>query len=402
VLFIYTDDQRGEDSMDPSVMPDTVARIGSAGTDFPNAYGSTPQCCPGRAGIFTGRYNHNNGVFDNSQVANLDHSTTVQAYLKSNGYRTGLFGKFLNNWDLDDNPPFLDDWSILSAGYCPFIVNEQGVRKTYPDGPDMRPIDGDGKCEPGDLGQIPDAPYSTDYIRDQALSFLDARESADNQPWFLQLTPTAPHTPWTPEASYANAAVPAFPSTPATFEADISDKPPWVAGAQKAPAELFGDPLANPPTPGTYASQLRTLMSVDDMVASVLDRLDALGEQDTLIVFTSDNGFMWGDHGLINKGFPYSTKLPLMLRYAPLTVPGSTDARLVSNIDLAPTALAAARVGPPAGGFDGVSLLDPGWNRSRLEAEYQNGGEDAGESPSGLPDWAATRTVGYHYIETYQ
>ena len=65
-------------------------------------------------------------------------------------------------------------------------------------------------------------------------------------------------------------------------------------------------------------------MSVDDMVGGVLDRLDALGEQDTLIVFTTDNGFMWGDHGLINKGFPYtqSAKLPLMMRYAPPTVPG--------------------------------------------------------------------------------
>ena len=403
VLFIVTDDQPEAGSMDPSVMPDTVARIQNAGTDFTNAYGTTPQCCPGRSAIFSGRYSHNNGVFDNSATTNLDHTATLQAYLRTSGYRTGLFGKFLNNWDLNNNPPNFDDWSILTAGYCPFIVNEQGVRKTYPDGPDMKPVDGDGKCEPADLGHNADAPYSTDYIRDQALSFLSSRESDDDQPWFMELTPTAPHNPWTPEADYANAAVPTFPSNPGTFESDISDKPPWVATGQKTPATLFGDPNANPPTPGVYASQERTLMSVDDMVGSVLDKLDALGEQDTLIVFTTDNGFMWGDHGLINKGFPYtqSAKLPLMMRYAPATVPGSTDPRLVANIDLAPTAVQAAGFSLPAGTFDGSSLLDPGWNRPRLETEFSDASGDTLESPSGLPDWAATRTVDYHYIETY-
>jgi arylsulfatase A-like enzyme len=405
VLFIVTDDQREAGSMDPSVMPDTVTRIRNAGTEFTNAHSTTPQCCPGRTGIFSGRYNHNNGVFDNSATTNFDHSATLQAYLRGTGYRTGLFGKFLNDWDLDDNPPNFDDWSVLTnAGYCPFIVNEQGVRKTYPDGPDMKPVDGDGKCEPEDLGRIADAPYSTDYIADQALSFLDDRESDDDQPWFLDLSPTAPHNPWVPEADYANAAVPTFPSDPSTFESDITDKPSWVAGAQKAPEALFGNPLANPPTAGVYASQLRTLMSVDDMVGSVLDRLEALGEQDTLIVFTSDNGFMWGDHGLINKGFPYtaSTKLPFMMRYAPATVPGSTDERLVANIDLAPTAVEAAGFSMPSGTFDGRSLLDPSWSRDRIQTEFSNASGDTFESPGGLPDWAATRTVDYHYIETYQ
>ena len=84
------------------------------------------------------------------------------------------------------------------------------------------------------------------------MSFLNTREGDDNQPWFMELTPTAPHNPLTPEADYANAAVPSFASDPSTFESDISDKPSWVASGQKTPATLFGDPNANPPTPGVY------------------------------------------------------------------------------------------------------------------------------------------------------
>jgi arylsulfatase A-like enzyme len=405
VLFIVTDDQNADGTVVPSVMPDTAARIRDAGTQFTDAFGTTPQCCPGRSGIFSGRFNHNNGVINNSATHNLDQNATIQAYLRGGGYRTGLFGKFLNNWSLNDNPPNWDDWSILTAGYCPFIVNERGTRKTYPAGPDQKPSDGDGKCNPADLGRTADAPYSTDYVRDQALSFLDGSETDDDQPWFMELTPTAPHNPFTPEADYANAPVPAFSSDPSTFESDISDKPGWVAQGQKTPQALLGDPNANPPTAGVRANQLRALMSVDDMVQGVLDRLDALGEQDTLIVFTTDNGFMWGDHGLINKGFPYteSAKIPLLMRYAPMTVPGTQDGRFAANIDMAPTAAQAAGINMPTGTFDGVSLLDKGWDRSRALTEYQDSTTaDALESPDGLPDWAATRTADHHYIETYE
>ena len=83
-----------------------VSEIKDAGTDFTDAYGTTPQCCPGRSAIFSGRYSHNNGVFNNAATANLDHSATIQAYLRNRpATAPALFGKFLNNWDLNNNPP---------------------------------------------------------------------------------------------------------------------------------------------------------------------------------------------------------------------------------------------------------------------------------------------------------
>ena len=151
MLFIVTDDQRADGHHGPDGdAGHGFPRFENAGIDFTNAYGTTPQCCPGRARRSSaGRFSHNNGVFDNSATAQPRPQRDGPG-LPAQQPATGpaLFGKFLNNWDLNDNPPNFDDWSILTAGYCPFIVNEQGVRKTYPAGPDMKPVDGDGKCEP--------------------------------------------------------------------------------------------------------------------------------------------------------------------------------------------------------------------------------------------------------------
>ena len=103
ILFIVTDDQRAADTM--AVMPATSAWFRQRGTYFPNAVATTPLCCPSRASILTGRYAHNTGVRSNLEGDHLDHSTTVQRYLKEAGYRTGLFGKFLNTWRVKRNPP---------------------------------------------------------------------------------------------------------------------------------------------------------------------------------------------------------------------------------------------------------------------------------------------------------
>jgi hypothetical protein len=143
--------------------------------------------------------------------------------------------------------------------------------------------------------------------------------------------------------------------------------------------------------------QLRALKSVDDLVAALLDDLEQKGEQDTLVIYISDNGYLWGDHGLSEKGAPYDAgaKVPLMMRHAPLTAPGTTDTSPVANIDLAPTALQLAgeslTQSPP---LDGQPLVGA-TPRARMHNEfYDHGGGDA--------DWASTRVPGeYLYIETY-
>jgi hypothetical protein len=148
--------------------------------------------------------------------------------------------------------------------------------------------------------------------------------------------------------------------------------------------------------------QLRTLKSVDDMVGTVLKHLQDRGEQDTLVVYIGDNGLQWGEHGLVNKSFPYteSVNVPLIVRYPPVTIPGSTDSRLAENIDLTPTALRLAGLttthNPP---IDGLSLFDPANVRNRVLLEYENHFAYPNTDP--FRNWASTRTSTYQYIESY-
>ena len=103
-----------------AVMPQTLQWFEAGGTKFNNAFATTPLCCPSRASIFSGRYTHNHGVATNDSAAVLDQRFTIQAYLKAAGYRTGMFGKYFNAWNLFRNPPSFDDWAIFTAGYSPY------------------------------------------------------------------------------------------------------------------------------------------------------------------------------------------------------------------------------------------------------------------------------------------
>jgi arylsulfatase A-like enzyme len=375
VLLIVTDDQRDAGTME--VMPDTLRYFKTYGTSFSNAYVTTPLCCPSRSTIFSGRFAHNHVVRNNIEAPNLDQQHTIQQYLHDAGYETGIFGKYLNGWNLWLAPPGFDRWSIIGgwdASYSPY-VNEQGTIKH--------------------LAELSPPVYSTRYVQDKAVDFLARAEREDSRPWFLTLTPKAPHPPAIPEDRYASAPVSPITTTEAYFEPDLSDKPPWWSELQSGPSSVES----------FRAKQLRTLMSVDDMVARVFAELRRRGEDDnTFAVFTSDNGFHWGEHGLFGKGTPYpeSLEVPLFMRW-PLqrrTVRrGAVDSRIAANVDLAPTILGAAGVSPPAGSpqLDGVSLLDKSWHRSRLLTEYWS----ISENEKTVPPWASVRAPGYQYTEYY-
>src|SRR6185503_665738 len=160
--------------------------------------------------------------------------------------------------------------------------------------------------------------------------FINESETQDATPWFLEVSTTAPHAPFTPEAAYASAPVPPFSPTPSYFEADKRDKPLFIENELDDASQIQTDRTA----------QLRTLMSVDDLVQQVFTTLEADGEaENTLAIFLSDNGYLWGEHGLEAKGFAYdeSIRVPMYMRWPAHVVPDATDSRLVSNIDLAPT-----------------------------------------------------------------
>ena len=365
ILVIVTDDQRADTL---GVMERTRAWFAD-GTRFDHAVTPTPLCCPARSSIFTGRYAHNHGVRTNSdrtQTEALDQRGTIQAYLDRAGYRTAIAGKYFNAWPLASAPPSFDRYATLtySTAYWEPKMNVNGKVRRVPG-------------------------YTTDIMGDRAVSFLDGFERRDADPWFLYLAPTAPHKPFAAEPQHADDDVGSWAGNPAVFEADRSDKPTFV----RSGSATLDDGRA------TRAKQLRTLLSVDEMVDRVLAHVEARGETDTLVVFTSDNGYLWGEHGLNQqKRLPYlqSAEVPLLLRW-PGRVPASTDARLVSLIDIAPTILEAAGVAqdPAIPRMDGISLLGT-YARQRILLEYFRS-PDA----TAYPSWAATLRPGSQYVEYY-
>jgi len=367
VLIIVTDDQR-HDAMKP--LRDTRRLIARRGVKFPHAYTTTPTCCPARASIFTGRYAHNHDVRtnDGTTTENLDHTTTLQAYLQEAGYRTALFGKYLNGWDTDSPPPYFDHWAFFSGharGY--YYGNHWNV-------------DGQRRFIEA---------YSTRFIQRQALDFIGSAE-ARRRPWLTYLTTAAPHAPFTPQPKYRRAQVPEFEPNPAMMEEDRTDKPPYV---QEVTRGLHRGKRVQ-------KGQLRTLLSVDDMVEAVFAELKRTGQaSNTLVFFLSDNGYMHGEHRLTGKTTPYlpSVRIPMLLRVPGQIQPGTTDDRLVANIDVAPTVMDAVGLEPPQDPpMDGRSLLDRTWARDHLLLEYFR------RVNRGTPEWGATLTKEDQYVEYYE
>ena len=357
LLIIVTDDQRAKTL---SVMPHTRAWFKRRGLSFPDATVTTPLCCPSRASIFTGRYAHNHGVQGNNGSA-LDPSTTIQHTLSHQGYQTGIVGKYLNNWNLSVPPPDFDRWAIFNRGYFGSRFNVNGLDRTI-------------------------RRYSTDFISTKSGHFLDAFEADDDSPWLLFVTPYAPHRPATPAPRHEDAPVPPWKKNPAVKEKDRTDKPPFVQSRWVKPRRVAK----------IRAKQLRSQMAVDDLVEDLMQRLGELGERgSTLAVFMSDNGLLWREHGILDKRLPYlpSVSVPLLLRWPGHLPKGATASGFAANIDIAPTALEAAGVAPPAT-MDGTSLLSLTL-RERLLIEYWE------EGVKKFPTWASTLTVAYQYTEYY-
>lgn len=345
------------DDLDDGIMPiwdalpQTKARIHDQGIVFNQAFSTTPSCCPARAGLLTGKYAHSNGVWANTGIwggiaafqANANDSKTVAAKLAGAGYRTGLFGKYLNGYSSQPTviPPGWSDWAVNSDdqfydGYG-YQMNVNGVLKSY--------------------GSAP-KDYLTDVVADHTVNFIDAAEANDAQPFFALVSATAPHIPLVPPPRYANhqwvnATV---PQTPNYYEADISDKPPWQTWA--APARSVWKTSMN----GDYRNRMGSLLALDDLVVRVLDELIAKGElSNTYVMFVSDNGYNLGAHGFHDKLAPYEESIGIpMMMIGPGINPSSTNA-LVGLIDIMPTFLQLAGVNIPAD-VDGRSLV-PHWTQ---------------------------------------
>lgn len=367
ILVIVTDDQR----QGLSVMPKTRRIFGRGGTEFKNAFVSDPFCCPSRASIFTGQYPHNHHVETETQARNLAQNSTIQHYLQQAGYCTALFGKYLNSWPLAHRPPDFGTASMFTRSAGAYRDVEWNI---------------DGR-----LTRVPD--YSTGFISRGARAFLrQAHFSAAGKPWFLYLAPAAPHLPFIPAKKYAATPIRGWKGDPGARETDRSDKPPFLLAKRKI-SLLEGKNIRQ--------AQFRTLLSVDDLVAKVFALLRRYHEaRNTLAIYTSDNGYLWGEHGVRGKELPYteSIHVPLFLRWPARLPPGRVEDRLVSNVDLAPTVAQAAHLRvDPRYPMDGRSLLQPGRGRRMVLTEYFNDPH----FPH-LPSWVSLRTHSYEYTEYYE
>lgn len=363
ILLIVTDDQR-EMSLAP-VMPRTDEWFRSQGTAFTRTFATTPRCCPARVSFLTGLYAHNHGIYGEdvraSELAAAQPSM-IQRTLHEAGYRTGLFGKFLNNWPNERNPAHFDRWATTPR------VRYSGAEWNV-----------------GGATHVVDQ-NSTTFIGDASLAFVQESESDDEVPWFLHVGFMAPHPPSDVEPRYEDVPVPPLHLSAAMAERDRRDKPAFVEDQRlRTVSEIQS----------MRVPQLRSLVAVDDQIDRLMVRLEGLGElENTIAVFISDNGFQWGEHSLFGKSLPYlqSVRIPLYLRWPGHITPGAVDDRLVAGIDLAPTLLAAAGL-EPLGESDGFDLLDPGASRPHLLLEFRRLPGDP------VPTWSAFVTRSFEYVE---
>lgn len=369
IVLILTDDQRWDTL---GVMPNVMEKIANHGIYFTNGFVSTPICGPSRASLLTGLYSHNTGVSSND-VLEFDDSSTLATWLNDRGYETGLFGKYMNNYEALSPyiPPGWDQWNVFletDHRFYDYTLNENGQLHGY------------GNDE---------ADYSTDVLRDLVVDFI--RKSAD-QPFLAVYAPAAPHVPEIPALRHIGTFANLPPWRPPSWnEPDISEKPAWVKFLR-----ALSDPDKEDARDQRRRNQLEMLLAVDEAVEAIIDTVESLNLQDnTIIVFTSDHGLGWGEHWWHNKEAAYeeAIRVPLVMRYPLLApLPRSEDGS-VQNVDLAPTLAELAGASVPAG-LNGTSLLGliegSAVGRQDLLLEYGGG--------LFIPGYTAIRTDQWKYI----
>lgn len=377
IVFILTDDTV---TTDLAYMPKTVKLIQDQGANFSQFLINMPLCCPSRASILRGQYSHNTQIVDNEppgggfqKFYDLGmESSTVAVWLQNAGYRTALFGKYLNGYPADASrtyiPPGWTEWysspgdvNYNDAAYTEFnyTLNENGTLVHY--------------------GSAPED-YGTDVYAAKAMDFI--RRSTDaGQPFFAYISTYAPHNPSTPAPRDANLfSNLQLPRTPSFNEKDISDKSRFFA---RNPLLTDADIAL---LQKKYRLRIQSLQAVDDMVENIVNELQQNGQLDnTYIFFASDNGFHLGEHRLLagkNTAFEEDIRVPLLVR-GPGVPAGKTITQLTGNIDLAPTFADLAGAKPP-GFVDGRSLIPLmkgqlvfRWRNAYLLERGASAGEDA-------------------------
>ena len=332
IVLILMDDLRWDELGcvgHPFVRTPHIDRIAREGVRYNNAFATTPLCSPSRASFLTGRYPHAHGIIDNVDRSELSHRlVTFPLLLQRAGYETGYVGKWHMGVD-DSRRPGFDFWVSIKG---------QG---TYND-PEIN--------EDGRVAKVPG--YVTDIFNDRAVAFLKRPRT---KPFLLYLAHKAVHPDVTQFADGRLSDPSSGIFRPADRHRDLyADQP--IPRRQNVTDRLDGKPALRrqiddlPPlgpstgtSDETIRSRLRMLMAVDDGVGRIFEALEQIGKSDeTLILFTSDHGYFYGEHGLsVERRLAYeeAIRIPLLMRYPRLIHAGQVLDPMVLSIDLAPTLL---------------------------------------------------------------
>ena len=408
VMVDDLDEKLASTMLEAGLVPNLKTHFVDRGVSFRQMFCTTPVCTPSRATLLTGRYAHNHGAARNESpfggVTAFSDASTLATWLRATGYQTGHVGKYLNGYGRSDVnrdgvfnvadtqyvPPGWHQWFGLLDPYdtrmYQFVANENGTVSAW------------GTSA---------ADYQTDVISSKAATFLDRFKTADDAaPFFLSVAPTAPHQevyPGLPVSSYSDAwnwtirpaprhlgsVLLPLPQPPSFNEADVSDKPAWM---QLRPLLQSGD-IDN--LTRQYRDRAASLRAVDDLLGALVLKLTQLGELSrTVLIFTSDNGFLHGEHRLPQKLVAHEESIRLPLIVAAPWLNKAEANQIILNTDLAPTIVEMARATAAAPSMDGTSfaplLIDPGraqW-RKRFLIERWPGAASLFE----LPGYFAIRT----------
>jgi N-acetylglucosamine-6-sulfatase len=372
IVFILVDDLRW-DTLGivghPFMKTPNIDRLGREGAVFENNFVTTPLCSPSRGSFLTGQYVHTHGVTDNRNHAELSHKLVTHGMrLQKAGYETGYFGKWHMGNDSSPRPGW-DKWlSFRGQGqYENPLLN----------------FDGEERKTEG---------YMTDLLTKHAVEFVRKDRT---KPFLLYLPHKAVHGPFTPaerhKQLYASEPIRRAPSAQDT----LAGKPVLQREVEKLPGLEPGmggnDELVR--------NQLRCLQAIDDGVGEIRRALEEKKQLDnTLFIFTSDNGYLWGEHCLGDKRPSYeeSIRIPMVARWPGVVKPGTKIPQMTLNIDIAPTFLDAAGL-QPAREMQGRSLVPllagrPSKWRTSFFCEYF-----AEKNFPRIPSWQAVRTEQWKY-----
>jgi N-acetylglucosamine-6-sulfatase len=363
IIFILSDDHRndfmGFTGKIPWLKTPNMDKLAAEGAWFKNAFVTTSLCSPSRASILTGHYSHTHTIVDN-QAPDPGNLVLFPQYLQEAGYQTAFFGKWHMGNETDAPRQGFNHWeSFRGQGvYYNPVLNIDGKRVAYND-----------------------STYITDLLTNHTLNWLNQRDKT--KPFFVYLSHKAVHAAFEPAKRHKGMYKDKKYTFPITYDQTKTGVwrnlkwPEWVAQQRISWHGVDYMYNGNNDLNTLVQDYCETLMGVDESIGTIMDWLNKEGlDKSTLVIYMGDNGFSWGEHGLIDKRHFYeeSVKVPFLVHCPDLFSGGKVITKMVQNIDIAPTCLELAGLQKPdyMPGYSIVQLLkgdDSNW-RDRIYYEY--------------------------------